>query len=101
LAGKKAIIDLTAGRDAASYGTVPDSVISAADVIRPIEPVFRYCRMDVPGTVFTTSLSGPDRNSMKNISRKSCTSRQKPDCKNPARLKVCSSEFMTKQNAGS
>ncbi len=60
LAGKRAIIGLTAGGDAASYGTGPESVISADDVIRPIELIFRYCHMDVLGTVFTTSMPGHD-----------------------------------------
>nr|WP_256699849.1 hypothetical protein [Faecalibaculum rodentium] len=51
---------MTAGGDAASYGTEPESVISAPDVMHPIELIFRYCHMDVLGTVFTTSMPGHD-----------------------------------------
>lgn len=60
LAGKKAIIGLTAGGNTASYGTGPESVIPAAEVIKPIELVSGYCHMDVLGTVFTTSMPGHD-----------------------------------------
>ncbi len=35
-------------------------MISAPDVMHPIELIFRYCHMDVLGTVFTTSMPGHD-----------------------------------------
>lgn len=60
LSGKKVIIGLTAGGDAASYGEGPDSVIPSSVMIRPIELIFRYCNMEVLGTVFTPSMPGQD-----------------------------------------
>lgn len=60
LAGKKAIIGLTAGGNTASYETGTESVIPAAEVIKPLELVLGYCHMDVLGTVFTTSMPGHD-----------------------------------------
>lgn len=58
LAGKKAIPGLTAGGDAASYGSGADSVLPFSVMIQPIELIFHYCQMDVLGTVFTPSMPG-------------------------------------------
>lgn len=57
LEGKKVILGLTAGGSAASYTPGKECVIAASEMLKPVELVFDYCKMNVLGTVFSPDAS--------------------------------------------
>lgn len=56
LEGKSGILSLTAGGPEQAYTPGPECVIPEADLLKPLDVIFPYLKMNLTGTVFSTDM---------------------------------------------